>query len=133
MLWLLTSYPPLFLACGEERNTDGVLFIAREAARQGVLVQLEHYEAMTHVWPTTFPKLPHSTFFLDRWAHCCSQMVRHRTIETKANFFNFEFLEARSVDLINCTSLTREDVIRMLQKSKKARPTLRRKGTIALL
>ena len=61
--------PPLFLACGEERNTDGNLYIAQQAARQGVTVHLEQYENMTHVWPTALPHLPHSARALLRNGH----------------------------------------------------------------
>ncbi|MCJ1360309.1 MAG: hypothetical protein MMC33_010314 [Icmadophila ericetorum] len=43
--------PPMWLACGEERMADSSKVIAQRAAKQGVTVVWEQYEAMPHCFP----------------------------------------------------------------------------------
>ena len=125
--------PPMFLACGEERNADGTLYLAREAARQGVPVHLEQYEAMLHVWAMVLPKLPHSTTLLERWAAACCTMVEHPPTASRAVFLPFETLEPRPMDVINCTSLTRTELMRLVKAAQEARMILHRKDQVSRL
>ncbi|KAI9873767.1 MAG: hypothetical protein M1830_010622, partial [Pleopsidium flavum] len=56
-----TSAPPMWIAMGEERLSDGAKVIAQTAANQGVVLQWEEYKSMPHNWPMLFPSWWQST------------------------------------------------------------------------
>lgn len=67
--------PPLFLCTGEEMLTDEEKLVAATAARQGVKVRWEEYEAMPHVFAMLLPALKTSDKCLRSWGDFCRRCV----------------------------------------------------------
>ena len=71
-----TGAPPMWMSVGEgEGPRDAGLVIAKQAARQGVSVDVDVYEYMTHTFATSMPKLAQSRRVYDNWAEFCMKAV----------------------------------------------------------
>ena len=143
-----TGAPPLFLACGEERNSDCALWIASLAYEQCVAVQLEVYESMTHLWHVAVPGLAQAGRVVRRLAEFCVQAVRVATdvavagervdgedagqgedvgymrgpgMPSHAHFITFEAVEAEEFSLSYCTTPTRKEVMKKVTRGQEAR------------
>ena len=120
--------PPMFLACGEERNADCNFFIAKYAHEQGVPVRFQFYEKMTHVWPTALPKLPHSAHVLESWASYCRDIYAGMSVESRNFIISFNSLNSTPLHLASHMRLSRHEVLRLMREGQKKRLVVARAG-----
>ena len=111
--------PPMWLACGQERMADASKAVAQQAARHGVIVQFEEYDAMPHIWPLTMPKLPQARMVIDKWASVCLQL-RNGGFESSATRITAEGREMIPLDVKNLLPLS-QDQVRGLTREQRAR------------
>ena len=112
--------PPMWVAVGGgERLIDAVRFVAQSAARQGVTVIWEEYEAMPHIWPLVLPTLPQARRCWENWARVCSSRVKGAPVTTIGNIIQVESLQSQQVDVFNLTNLSLEDVLGYMRNHQK--------------
>ncbi|KAL9105572.1 MAG: hypothetical protein Q9227_009273 [Pyrenula ochraceoflavens] len=107
--------PPMWFAVGQERLADSSMLIAQTAARQGVCVMWNQYEAMPHCWPLFLPKLPHSQHVLRKWGQACRAMIEGGKLVTKGSWISLEDLGSIDVDVRNLTRLTVDEASTMIK------------------
>ncbi|KAL9625195.1 MAG: hypothetical protein Q9160_000597 [Pyrenula sp. 1 TL-2023] len=111
--------PPLWFAVGQERFADSSALIAQTAARQGVCVLWNQYEALPHCWPLFLPKLSHSRDVMGKWGRVCRTMVDGGGLKSEGSWVTLEELEARNVDVKSLTDLTIEKAAAMVEEKAK--------------
>ncbi|KAL9117879.1 MAG: hypothetical protein Q9187_005579 [Circinaria calcarea] len=121
--------PPMWIASGQERLTDSVKVIAQTAAKQGVCVLWEEYEAMPHTWPMILENLPQTELCFKHCARACESFVSQGGEKPASGGFyiSVEKLETRAVDVNALTSLTVEEARKLMKdKSKTGSQAARR-------
>jgi acetyl esterase/lipase len=97
--------PPLWFGVGQERMADSAMVIAQTAARAGVCVWWDQYEAMPHCWPFILPKMPHSAHVFERWGRACRDMVEQTGLQSRGSWFDVDALEESARDVKALTNL----------------------------
>ena len=118
--------PPIWMACGEERCADGSKLVAQQAARDGVAVLFEEYEAMPHAWTIYLPKSPHGRRTYEEWAQVCKRMVRQDKFYTSGRRIAFHDLGATELDVTNLIDLSQEEAMAAINLERNRRPTFSR-------
>lgn len=109
--------PPMWIAIGGgERLADGARFLAQNAARQGVAVVWEEYEAMPHLWPLLFPTWSQSQRCWRNWARACGSFVKGAPAAPKGNRMEVGSLQSREVDILALTRLSMDEVLGYIRK-----------------
>ena len=112
--------PPIYMAMeSKERLVDGGKLVAQFAARQGVPIIWDEYELMPHNWPMVFPDHPQSIKCYHSWAEACSRFVAGAPVTTSGIFTEFGSLHARSLDVMNLTHLTVDEVESLMRDTQK--------------
>lgn len=113
-----TGSPPIWAALGEGESTvDGAMVVLQTAARQGVPVQLDLYEFMTHAFATVMPALPQAKHVAERWAEACTWLVRgHISVNQGQRFALGDLKITTQVDPCNMTPLDPEKAIAAMRK-----------------
>ena len=116
--------PPIWIAIGgRERLIDSARFVAQNAARQGVTVVWEEYEAMPHIWPLLFPTWPQTLRCWENWARACSSFASGASTTTSGNRFQVGSLQSQQIDIFILTNLSMDDVLGyMSNHQKKVKP-----------
>ena len=112
----------MWFVSGQDRSTDSTKVVVQMAARQGVCVFFEEYEAMPHSWPMLFATSPQSKKCFDKWARMCDEFVHGNRDEMKSRtvFVEIETMEERETDPTALIPLEIDDVLRLMKhKSKK--------------
>lgn len=107
--------PPLYIACGEERWRDSAQLIAQNAARQGVKVCFEEYEAMCHMFIVFYPKMRQASMCIQNWAKFCVDCVEGST-EEGACMVDVSTLERRRRDVRNLNRLSTKQTRDLIEK-----------------
>jgi acetyl esterase/lipase len=111
--------PPIFVSCGEELLTDECKVFAQKAARQGVTVVWEQYEAMPHCFAHILQGTLTSSQSLESYASFVTRAVQNPSeITTKGTFFAAKSLESSSVDVCNLNDTSEEDVLEGLKHAQ---------------
>jgi acetyl esterase/lipase len=111
--------PPMFICCGEEFLTDECKFFAQKAARQGVKLIWEQYEAMPHCFAHVLPGSLASLRSLTSYARFVTTVVRGSgDISTKGEFITARSLDSHPVDVFNLTTMTEEEVLEGLEHAR---------------
>ena len=111
--------PPMWLACGEERFSDGTKMLAQRAAEDGVEVQFEEYAIMPHIFPHMVPKLPQSKRCIKAWADFIVQRCSGSGEGKKSSAIRIEAgqLEVTKLDITRLVDFT-VDEARVMMKNK---------------
>lgn len=114
--------PPLFMVCGEEMLTDEDKVVAARAAKQGVQVVWEQYEAMPHCFAMMLEGLEGSRMCFASWAKFCRDVVeRPGEVKTEGWFIKAKTLERNSVDVKSLSEFTDEEVRKRMQEATRKR------------
>lgn len=110
--------PPIYIGTGTELLTDEDKCLAQAAARHGVAVIFEEYQAMPHCFAMVLEALPASRLFFKRWSDFMTLVVeRNVPLETKGVCIKPKTLQEVSLDLNNLMSFT-EDEIRSRMRAR---------------
>ena len=112
--------PPMWFACGQERMADSAKLIAQTAARDGVCVLFEEYEAMPHLWTLFFRQWPQSVRCFEGLAQACKQFVEGVNLTSRGTSIDLRMLSFKELDVKNLTPLTVEEAL-VLMKDKVGR------------
>ncbi|KAJ6439339.1 lipase/esterase [Purpureocillium lavendulum] len=111
--------PPLFVVCGEEVLARECKLFAQKAARQGVPVVWEQYEAMPHCFALFLDWTPGTAMSFAGWTKFVQDAVRKPSqITTTGHFVTAEKLDRRSVDVCGLTHRSEEDVLRLMMSAR---------------
>lgn len=103
--------PPMWIALGGgERLADGAKFLAQNAARQGVVVIWEEYEAMPHLWLLLFTNWPQTQRCWSHWARACTSFAKGTPVSSSGSRVEVESLRSIEVDVFALTDLSMDDV-----------------------
>ncbi|EAQ88363.1 hypothetical protein CHGG_04982 [Chaetomium globosum CBS 148.51] len=113
--------PPLFIVCGEERLADECKAFAQKAARDGVRVVWEQYEAMPHCFSQVLEGSVESEACFASWAGFV-RMVTEKPGEvvTGGEFITVRTLERTPVDVYNLLDMSQEDILDCMQRERQA-------------
>ncbi|KAL2787237.1 lipase/esterase [Aspergillus keveii] len=105
--------PPMFISCGQELVSDECCFLAQSAARKGVVVVWEQYEAMPHCFAQILAGTSVSGRVLEGFARFIWDAVRAPgSIETHGEFIEAKTLRSLAVDVRNLVDLDLDEVRR---------------------
>lgn len=111
--------PPVFLCCGEEMLADEGKVFAQRAARQGVTVVFEQYEAMPHCFALMLEGLEGGKMCIANYCKFISDVVRDPgSIKSEGHFIIAKRLDRKPVDITKLLELTDEDVTRLMEEAK---------------
>ncbi|KAF9888820.1 hypothetical protein FE257_008189 [Aspergillus nanangensis] len=112
--------PPIFVCCGEELLAEECKVFAQNAARQGVAIVWEQYEAMPHCFAHVLQGTFTSARSLESYADFVTGVVQKNPgeITTKGQFYAAKSLEASSVDVCNLHDSTEEEVLEELERAR---------------
>jgi acetyl esterase/lipase len=100
--------PPMWFATGgEERCSDPTKVVAQAAARQGVVVRWEQYEAMPHIWMMLVKNWWQSMMVGRHWAETCQSFATGKELESKGQLIDLGKGELE-VDVMTLTDLSPE-------------------------
>ncbi|KAJ9649646.1 hypothetical protein H2199_000424 [Coniosporium tulheliwenetii] len=112
--------PPIFVVCGEEMLADEGKVFAQRAARQGVKVVWEQYEAMPHCFALMLEGLQGGRMCVASYCKFIRDVVREpESVKTEGYFVTAKKLERKPVDVEKLTELTDEEVARLMDEVKK--------------
>lgn len=108
---------PLWIVTGQELLSDEDVFVAMKAARQGVKVVFEEFEAMPHCFAMVVEDLQNSKKCFDLWSSFIKAAVEDpESIKTRGCRYNSKTLVATEVDVLAMSSFTDEEVISMMKE-----------------
>ena len=112
---------PLFFAYGEEMLADENKNIAAKAAKQGVRVVSEQWEAMPHCFGLIFLGTPMSKKCFRDLTEFCKEVVKGKDIETRGVWFAAKSQEEMEVDVRGLAVIPDEEVKVRMENAKEAR------------
>ncbi|KAL8998711.1 MAG: hypothetical protein Q9169_002266 [Polycauliona sp. 2 TL-2023] len=122
-----TGSCPLFFCCGEELLADEGKAVASLAAKQGVPVIWEQYEAMPHCFPMLLDYLDAGKRAFKHWAAFCAAAGagndenEEAKFETKGTWFAAKTCKETAVDVQSLAVCSVEEVAERMQSAKRAR------------
>ncbi|KXX78314.1 Acetyl-hydrolase [Madurella mycetomatis] len=113
--------PPMFIVCGQERLTDECKAFAQKAAKNGVRIVWEQYEAMPHCFSQVIEGSAESEACLASWAKFV-RMVAEKPDEvaTRGEFITARTMERRSVDVYSLLDLSEKEIFECMQRGRQA-------------
>lgn len=112
---------PLFFGYGEEMLTDENKVIAARAAKQGVRVVSEQWEAMPHCFGLIFLGSPMSKRCFKDWTDFCGDVVQGKEIKTRGVWFQAKSQKETEVDVEGLIAIGDEEVKDGMEKAMEAR------------
>ncbi|KAL2063023.1 hypothetical protein VTL71DRAFT_6095 [Oculimacula yallundae] len=107
---------PLYIETGQELLTDEAKHVAAKAAKQGVKVVYEEFEAMPHCFAMLLEQLPASRMFFDGWAAFIQKCVEKPSeISTTGRTIKPKDLETKEVDVEGLSGRSDEEVRRCMR------------------
>lgn len=111
--------PPLYLCTGQEMLTDEEKIVAATAARQGVKVRWEQYEAMPHVFAMLLPALKTSDQCLRSWGEFCRRCVEEpEGLKTEGTFTYSKTGKDEVVDVETLSGISVDEARVMMREVK---------------
>jgi len=102
--------PPIYIGTGTELLTDEDKCVAQVAARHGVKVIFEEYQAMPHCFAIVLEALPASKLFFKKWSNFMTQVVEgNPPVETKGVFIKAKTLQEVPLDIDTLMSFTEDE------------------------
>ncbi|KAG0649820.1 AB hydrolase superfamily [Hyphodiscus hymeniophilus] len=109
---------PLYMDAGKELLTDEIKYVAMSAARQGVKVVYEEYEAMPHCFAMLLTTIGGAKRFFDGWSSFISAAVeRPEDIQTKGLLIKAKTLEEVPLNVEELSSESHEAVIERMKRA----------------
>ena len=112
---------PLWFCYGEEMLADEVQIVASKAAKQGVTVVSEQWEAMPHCFALILLGSPMSKRACKDWAAFCQDAVKGEPIKTRGLWIEAITGEEKEVDVKNLCKISDEEVKDRMEAAKAAR------------
>ncbi|KAL3459990.1 alpha/beta hydrolase fold-domain-containing protein [Aspergillus heterothallicus] len=104
--------PPMFISCGQELVADECCFLAQSAARQGVVVVWERYEAMPHCFAQILAGTRVSGRALQGFTRFIRDVVMASgSIKTHGGFVEAKTLRSLAVDVEDLVDLDLDEVM----------------------
>ncbi|KAL9026204.1 MAG: hypothetical protein Q9196_005092 [Gyalolechia fulgens] len=122
-----TGSCPMWLGYGEEMLADEGKAIASLAAKQGVTVIWEQFEAMPHCFSMIFDQLPASRKHDKDWADFCATVAGNTVaegvakLETKGTWFAAKTCKETDVDVMSLAVCSQEEVDERMRRAREAR------------
>ncbi len=115
--------PPLFVVVGEEMLRDEGAVVAQRAARVGVPVLWEQWEAMPHCFGLVLVGGREARECFETWAGFCRSVVEKgpESVQTKGVATEARTCKRSEVDVKALVSITDEEVTERMTKAKEAR------------
>ncbi|MCJ1469429.1 hypothetical protein MMC07_008062 [Pseudocyphellaria aurata] len=121
---------PLWFAYGQETLLDEGRAVATRAARQGVSVVWDEWEAMPHGFAQLLPHLPASGKLNARWMDFCEQVVGTGGagsvgtpgVQTKGTWHAAKTGVEKPVDLMSAGAFTDVEIMHMMRAARAERP-----------
>lgn len=111
--------PPIFISSGEETVAQEGKIVARKAAKQGVKVVWEQYEAMPHCFPLIFDASSVSDMAFRGWTEFVDMAVNNpEAICTKGVYITPKRLERHSVEVRELTELNDSEVDKAMEEAR---------------
>jgi len=105
--------PPIYIGCGEEMLADENKVIASRAAKQGVPVVWEQYEAMPHCFAMMLEGLEGGKMFFASWSKFCREVVSDPgQIKTNGTFVTAKKLDRRRVNVEKLADFLPDEVVK---------------------
>lgn len=103
---------PLWIETGQELLSDEDIYVAMKAARQGVKVIFEQFEAMPHCFAMIMEGLDNSKKCFDLWSGFIRAAVEDpESIKTRGLRYNSKTVAATEVDVLAMNPFTDEEVV----------------------
>ena len=122
-----TGSCPLWLGCGEEMIADESKAVAGLAAKQGVTVVWEQFEAMPHCFSMIFEQLEAGKRCFKDCADFCAVVADHTAgdgaakLETKGTWFAAKTCKETNVDVGSLAVCSQEEVAERMRSATEAR------------
>ncbi|KAK6434115.1 hypothetical protein LTR95_009698 [Oleoguttula sp. CCFEE 5521] len=114
--------PPLWFVTGEECLTDEDTVVAARAAKQGVKVWWEQYEAMPHCFGMLIPTLANSGRCMRSWGEFCRKVVEAPSeVQTKGVWISAKGGVEKEVRVQDVASVEDGEVRRLVKDAKERR------------
>ncbi|MCJ1405444.1 hypothetical protein MMC11_008672 [Xylographa trunciseda] len=118
--------PPMWFAGGQERFADSAKVVAEQAARQGVSVRYEEYEAMPHDFPIMMLNWPwantgdwpQSRKCLRNWVKACTSFGQGQKLQDVGAVLYTTDGEDRLLEVEELTGLTFAEVQRLIREKQ---------------
>jgi acetyl esterase/lipase len=116
---------PLWFSYGEEALLDDGKMLAARAARQGVPVVWEEWEAMPHVFAQILTDHPAGKQCFDHWAAFCTTVVEHgaKAVNPKGLRYAVKTLTHREIDVRALAVMTDEELQQRMRNARDANDT----------
>ena len=112
--------PPIFVACGEEKLTDEAKLFAQKAARDGVAVVWEQYEAMPHCFAQVLVGTPEAESCFAGLGEFVKRIADGEEVATKGEFVEALTVKRRDVDVRSLLEMSDEDIREGMLRGKQA-------------
>lgn len=121
---------PLWFCYGQELLLDEGRAVAMRAARQGVTVVWNEWEAMPHCFPQMVKHLPASQKCNAQWADFCKQVVGEggaggpdtARVQTKGTWYAVKTGKEKPVDLKSLEGLSDDEIMQLMKAARAERP-----------
>lgn len=116
-----TGSCPLYFSYGEEMLADEVQVVASRAAKQGVTVVSEQWEAMPHCFAMILLGTPMSKTAFRNWAAFCQDVVNGEPVETRGLWIEARTGREKEVDVESLCRMSDAEVRGRMEAAKAAR------------
>ena len=116
-----TGSCPLWFSYGEEMLADEVQVVASKAAKQGVTVVSEQWEAMPHCFALILLWSSMSRKAFQKWAAFCQDAVNGRNLRTRGLWIEAKTEKEKEVLVENLSRISDEEVRERMEAAKAAR------------
>ena len=106
----LQGFPPVWMSCGEEALSDGVMVFAKHLIQVDSKVSLKVWEGMPHVFALVIRQLPQSRECLAEWALACTNLTKSKSRQNKTIFVEMGELNKKDMDQSKLTTLDLREV-----------------------
>lgn len=120
---------PLWFGYGQEMMLDEGRAVARMAARQGVSVVWEEWEAMPHCFSQVLQHLPMVQIFHSQWAGFCEQVVENGAgsgidparVQTKGTWYAAKTGKEETLDVRSFGDLSDDEIMQLMKAARAER------------
>ena len=116
-----TGCCPLWLSCGEEMLADEIRIVAAKAAKQGVSVNFEQWEAMPHCFALLLVGSPMSKRCFKDWTDFYVQVVQGANVDTNGIWFVAKTENQEEVKVEELAVMGDEEVKERMDEARRAR------------
>ena len=116
-----TGSCPMWFCYGEEMLTDEVQTVASNAAKQGVEIVSEQWEAMPHCFAVLLLGSPMSKKAYRNWAAFCRDAVKGDTVRTKGLWIEAKTGKEKEVEVESMGRTSDEEVKERMEAAKASR------------